>query len=179
MSVKLVKQAVKELIDDNAIMLCGGIVHQGIQRQIAMLSTSELTPMPDHYAIYVASKTSGYGKLITKTSGPGTGQKGQIVDVTILIYDEAVLQANEDEAFEKVNEDFDLFVDRVGYLVLDTGRITLSDGKRTSLVDDGELNAVDRSDMSGQWVESEDEVGNWLVAQLKFSLRCNCASDLY
>lgn len=179
MSVSLAKAAIKDLISDNAVTLCTSLTHQGQQRQISMLSTSRLSPMPGHYSVYVSSPTSGYGKVATRTTRAGHGQKGRRIDMVVEIYDEAVMQFNDDQPFESINADFDLLVDRLAYLIESTGQFTFSDGNKALLLDDGELNAIERTDLSGQWLEDDDSVGRWLVAQLRFSLRCNCVSDLY
>lgn len=179
MSVTLAKNSVKDLIAANAVKLCTGLQHQGQPRRINMLSASRLSPMPGHYSVYVSSPTSGYGKVSTRTTRAGHGQKGRRIDLMLEVFDEAVMQFDEDQPFEAINADFDLFVDRLAFLIESTGQFTFSDGNKALLEDDGDLNAIERSDLSGQWLEDDDSVGRWLAAQLRFSLRCNCVSDLY
>lgn len=176
-----VLRKIKNIILDAREDLVLELRHQDVDREIKQVTTSTLTPPREFYTVLVTISSSEEFDQVVGANMPinmrkPPAQRRSRYNVEITVGDEAVMQytdADLDDAeffepFEKMDEDFQLLVNRMAKLILDSdvkGNIRL-DNNRT----------IAQFNESYTWDEAE-RFHAMLYAQLRFTVVEECADN--
>lgn len=155
----------KTILLDNADMLVSDLTQQGEARVIHQVSTSTLTPPTGFYAILVTCSNSREADFV-RPSNIGvnvrpTAKRIKEYDIEITVGDEAVLSSEDEEPFEKVDHDFQLFTNRIAQLI-----IQKDIDKEINLLEGRQIDQLNESDF---W-DSADGTVAMLYSQLRFTI---------
>lgn len=175
-----VKADLRELIRSNEDALIQGMVHQGQQRFIKQVALSNLTPPSGYYYILVyVTDQREFTRGQTSTVQKPTPQAEY--EVQLEVSDEALVQIGDLEAYETMHLDFDRFTDRLVDLIREQSWFG-SDPKRKLKRAAGEQDRrVEKSNLSGTFVDTENNSTATLYCQIRFTLVEECVdrSKLY
>jgi hypothetical protein len=108
------KQAVKAYIQANEATLLSGLTAQGVNREIRQLTTS-IAPPRDYYWIGIECKQArSFSMPARNVIKPPEWVK---YDMVVHISDYAIFQTGDDEPYEIMHSQFDLFGDRIVRLI--------------------------------------------------------------
>lgn len=172
--------SLKDLIEQNRDTLTQGLVHQGVNREIRQITTSNLTPISSYYFILIYATDPGEKTNPTSARTTQSGRRMTRYPILIELADEAIYQVGDDEAYETMHNDFRTFCDRLVDLIEKQNFI----GTEPKAKLERNLNndrAIEKRNLSGTWEDTESN--NWasLYAQLSFALVDECidTSTLY
>lgn len=172
--------SLKDLIEQNSDILVQGLIHQGVNREIRQVTTSNLTPINSYYfiLIYATDPSEKTNPTISRTTRAGT--RTTRYPILIEIADEAIVQVGDEEAYETMHNDFRTFCDRLVDLIEQQNFIG-TEPKAKLERNPANDRAVEKRNLSGTWEDTESN--NWasLYAQLSFTLIDECidTSALY
>lgn len=151
-----------------------GLTHQNKPREIAQIATSNLTPIHSYYfvLIYVTDVTEKTQPTVSKTTARGS--RITRYSVQIELADEAMVQNLDREAYETMHNDFRLFSDRLADLLEKQYFI----GTAPKLVlerDPANDRAIEKTNLSGSWTDTEGVGWASLYCQLRMSFIDGCA----
>lgn len=170
----------KQIIVDNSDTLVTGLNHQDVDRKIKQITTSTLAPPLDFYSILITISSSEEFENTVSVNRPvnmrvPSPKRWARYNVEITVGDEAVEQYNEEdseseyfEPFEKMDKDFQLLVNRLAKLILDSdvkGDIRLDNNRNIAQFNE-----------SYTFAEAE-RFHAMLYAQLRFTVKEECADD--
>lgn len=170
-----VRNAIKTLISDNNAVLMTDLTFQGNPRTIHQIVTSSLTPPTGYYFVSVtvssakAAVRTGMGKTV---SVPPSEAR---YDVVIELSDYAIASpSEEDNIFEKMDADFQLFSDRIVSLLRADRWIT--DDVSVSQFRLGNERAVTKNNLGTIWEEAA-QYHAMLYCRITFQLLEECTDD--
>lgn len=168
-----VRVALKNVIESNKATFVQDLEFQEQPRVIHQVTYSILTPPTGYYFVNISvnnatdTNRTGFGR----TTGMSPSQAEY--DVVIEIADYAVSTIGEDQMYEKMDADFQLFTDRIiaklreAYWIVDTDNFKI----RLS-----ETRTITKSNLSSIWTESA-QYHAMLYARLTFSIIEECTDD--
>lgn len=170
-----VRRAIKDLILNNESTLIQGLVFQGQTRYINQVTYSVLTPPEGYFFITVSvsrantSTRSGFGR--TTALSPSEVEYSVNIDVS----DYAIATFGENEMYEAMDSEFQLFTDRIVSLIRTNYWITDSTGLKFRI--DSER-TVSKNNLSETWVEAS-QYHALLYTRISFTLLEECTDDTY
>lgn len=161
--------------------LVENLVHQDAERKIAQITTSTLTPPREFYTVLLTISSSEEFDQVIGANTPINMRKPPVkrmarYNVEVTVGDEAVMQYTDAdladmefyEPFERMDEDFQLLVNRMAKLFLDSdvrGNISLDNNRNIAQFNE-----------SYTWDEAE-RYHAMLYAQLRFTVVEECADN--
>lgn len=173
-----VKTALRDLIVDNQALLLNGIIHQGVQREIAQIALSNLTPPQGYYYILIYITEARESSQVPVAQNVRQPRSQTIYPVQIEITDQAQIQTGETEAYEVMHNDFDLFGDRLVKLI--RTQTWIGNGPKFELqrVSSGDTDrSIVKRNLSGTFVDTEGTDMALLHATLNFNLIQKCSGE--
>lgn len=179
MDTAAVKQLLKDLIldQDNKATLLSGLSKQGRERGIATITTSSLTP-PNGYLYIVITIPSSNEKSDPKAGVKTARHPIRMAEyaVEIIIADEALMSITEDEHYERMQTDFDNFVDRLVALIKDQTWIGTSPKLQLKRRPSDGDREIKKDELSSTVPDTESNEWAGLYAILRFTLEDKCVS---
>lgn len=141
--------AIKALIETNKAALVDDITHQGVDREIKQITTSQFTPYTDFYFISIYSNSTSFTSKVGSRVVAVPSVRQATYEMVIEVLDNAVEQINDQEAFELMDNDFVLITDRIVSLIASTNKIQYN-GCTFKLLkgEDGSDRVVNKQNMS-------------------------------
>ena len=174
MNENAARLALKSLIVDNADMLVDGFSKQGASREIHQVTTSSLTPPTGYFFVSiivtnsVAEVREGFGRTTAVPPSQAT------YSIAIDIADYALGDPSEDQLFEKLDSEFQIFTDRIVSLIRETRFLTHDDtGLKFRLTDS---RSVTKNNVSANWEEAA-QYAALLGCRITFTLLEECTDD--
>lgn len=169
---------VRNLINTNKATLVSGITHQGAARVINQITRSTLTPVKSYYFILITVprvREASTGPASRTVARPLTTAE---YPVRIEVADEAKIQADDVEAYDQMELDFEKLCDRIIKLFKDQtsgfGTLGLTMKKSPSGEDDRQ---VEKINLSGTWKDTEGTSFASLYCQINLTLVDGCVDD--
>lgn len=179
MDTAAVKQQIKDLIldQDNKATLLLGLSKQGRERGIATITTSSLTPPDGYFYIAIAIPSSN------EKSDPKAGVKTARhpirmaeYSIEVIVADEALMSITEEEHYERMQTDFDNFVDRLIALIKDQTWIGTNPKLQLKRRPGDGDREIKKDEFSGTVLDTENNEWAGLYAILRFVLEGKCVS---
>lgn len=168
------RKAIKQLLVNNKDVFVDGLVFQGNPREIHQITMSQLTPPTGYYFIniYVSNVRDTNNSIFKNAAKPPTISE---YDINIEISDYAVGDYyTEDQLFERMDGDFQLFTDRIVAKLRETMYITDIDSGISFTILDGKN--IIKNNLSSTWEEAT-EYHAILYSRINFTLVDNCNDD--
>lgn len=168
-----VRRTIKQLINDNESTLISGLTFQGQTRAIHQVTYSSLTPPTGYFFISVTvsnARTRNRGGFGRTTAVPPSEAE---YSINIDISDYAVSTPTEDQLFEKMDAEFQLFTDRLVALLRESYRLTDSSGLTFRL--DNDRNVI-KNNISTTWEEAA-QYHSLLYSRITLTLLEECTDD--
>lgn len=168
-----VRSTIKNLIVVNSPLLVTGLSFQGQPRSVHQVTYSSLTPPTGYYYINITvsnvrtNNRRGFGR--TAAMSPSEAEYTVNIDIS----DYAVAIPGEDQLFERMDSEFQLFTDRLVAILRETYRITHSSGLSFRL--DDERN-VTKNNISTSWEEAA-QYHALLYSRITLTLIEECTDD--
>ena len=168
-----VRSTIKDLIVNNGETLVTGLTFQGQPRNVHQVTYSSLTPPTGYYYINITVQSvrtnnrTGFGR--TTALSPSEAEYSVNIDVS----DYAIAYPGEDQLFEKMDADFQLFTDRIVSKLRESYWLTNSSGLQFRL--DEERN-VTKNNISTTWEEAS-QYHALLYSRITFTLIEECTDD--
>lgn len=168
-----VRQTIKNLILVNSPLLVIGLTLQGQPRNVHQVTYSSLTPPTGYYYINITvsnirtNNRRGFGR--TAAMSPSEAEYTVNIDIS----DYAVGTPGENQLFEKMDAEFQLFTDRLVAILRENYRLTNSSGLTFRL--DDERN-VTKNNISTSWEEAA-QYHALLYSRITFALIEECTDD--
>lgn len=170
MDEHIIREVLKKLITDNSSKLVSGLSKQGQSREIFQVSTSSLTPIRGYYfvSIWVDSPEV---EADTNIRNVGVPPSRATYPVVIEIGDYAVGTAGEDQLYEDVDRDFQLFGDRIVDLIRKSYWLKNTEtGKKYHLEETRSVSKKNLSDVA----QSASEYHAMLYSRITFNIIDDC-----
>jgi hypothetical protein len=174
MNESAVRRALKTLILENEDILVSGLTFQGNPRNIHQVTTSSITPPTGYYFVSISTTTDNalnrrnFGRTV---SVPPSEAR---YDVLIELADYAIGDPSEDQLFEKMDTDFQLFSDRL-ISILRKSRWIIDEETASQFVLDGERR-VSKNNTGTNWEEAA-QYHAMLYCRITFQLLEECTDD--
>lgn len=168
-----VRRTIKQLLVDNNSTFVTGLTFQGQPRTVHQVTYSSLTPPTGYFYINVTVSNArtrtrtGFGRT---TAVPPSEA---VYSVNIDISDYAVGDPTENQLFEKMDAEFQLFSDRIVAKLRETYWFTDSTGLKFRLEEDRN---VTKNNLSSNWEEAA-QYHALLYCRLTLTLIEECTDD--
>lgn len=177
MNESAVRLALKKIISNSEAQLVSGLTNQGNPRRINQITTSSLTPPNGYYFISIitsenfTTNASGYRNTLL---GPSEASYGVVIEIA----DYAMFTYGEDEAYEQMDSDFQIFTDRIVSKLRESFKIIDPDTNKEYFLD--QERRVIKTNLSEIW-EDAAQYHAMLNATITFRLndKCTDADTLY
>lgn len=180
MNEQAVIESLDSLITDNMVTLLTGLTKGGSARLPAQVTTSPLAPAVQYY--YIAIDIT---EATAQTIPDGNMPRGNVAmplretryTCTVGVTDQAVIQQNEEQPYEKLHRDFRRFTDRLLDLVEQQRWIIGPSAQKYELLRTGATSdrAVRKRNMSGDYLDQEANIMySVFYTQLDFILIEKC-----
>jgi len=178
------KLALKDLIQNNNNELVEGLVHQGVNREIAQITTSTLSPPIGYYFIMIDVSLDREQSRPVSARTTAHPSREVIYTAQVWIGDVAQVELDDEQqsVYETMHLDFDRFVDRVAYLIEQqtwigtTPKVKLARARGSGAGADGDRE-VQRENLSATWENNEGDNVASLLSRLTFRLVDECPDD--
>lgn len=169
-----VRRTLKTLLNNNKTTLVSGLTAQGQPRLFNQITTSTLTPPRFYYfaSISVERVETELRPGFEKTASTGPSQA--IYDIAIELSDYAISSSGEDQLYEKMDSDFQLFGDRVVSLLRSS--YWMEDSTTNLKFRLFERKTVSKSNLSSIWTDAESYHA-LLYCRITFQLIEECTDD--
>lgn len=168
-----VRAAIKDLIVDNKTVLVQGLFAQGQPRKVHQVTYSASTPPTGYFFVNVSTSTNrdrirpGFGQ--TGTASPSETEYTVIIDVSDYISGHPA----EDQLFEKMDAEFQLFTDRIVALLRGSYWLIDSNGLMLRLDND---RTVSKNNFTQSWEEAA-QYHSLLYSRITFQVFEPCTDD--
>lgn len=168
-----VRRTIKQVILDNEADLVQGLFLQGMPRSISKVTYSGLTPPTGYFFLSVTTTTNrdtnrrGFGRTTALTMSEAE------YNVNIDISDYVVGTPGENQLFEKMDAEFQLFTDRLVSKLRENYNFTDSSGLQFKLDED---RTVTKNNLGTSWEEAA-QYHALLYARITFTLIEECTDD--
>lgn len=178
MNESTLRKTIKTLIKNEESDLVLGLSFQGLSRNIHQITTSSLTPPTGYYFInivvtnYSARTRNGFGN--TTSVPPSEAEYSVLIEIS----DYAIGNPTEDQLFEKMDYDFQLFTDRIVDKLRENRYMTdIDSGTKFTLDDERNVN---KTNISASWEEAA-QYHALLHSRITFDVlqECTDSSTLY
>jgi hypothetical protein len=168
-----VRVAIKQLIEDSENELVQGLTMQTLPRTIHQVTYSQLTPPSGYYFLNVIVSNSSTGNR----SGTGRTVSLPASEATYTVYidisDYAVAQYGEDQLFESMDAQFQLFTDRLVSKLRETYWLPSSNGLSFRLDND---RTVTKTNFNTSWEEAA-QYHALLYSRINLTVLEECTDD--
>lgn len=168
-----VRRTIKQVILANESTLIQGLELQGLPRNIHQVTYSTLTPPTGYFFLAISTTNDDTRNRSNFGRTTGLTMSEAVYNVNIDVSDYVVGTPGEDQLFEKMDAEFQLFTDRLVSKLRETYRLTDSSGLTFRL--DNDRN-VTKNNLGTSWEEAA-QYHALLYCRITFSLIEECTDD--
>lgn len=168
------RKTLKTLIENNELLLVSNLTFQGEPRVIHQITYSTMTPPTGYYFISISisdvvdANRTGFGT--TKRLAPSQTTYSVVIEIS----DYAVSSSGENQMFEKMDGDFQVFTDRIIALLRADYRIVDALSNKEYVLDQDRT--INKSNLSNIW-EDAANYHAMLYSRITFRLIDECTND--
>lgn len=174
MNESVVRKTLKNLILTNEDKLVTELYFQGNPRTIHQVTTSTLTPPTGYYFISITTTSIATNNRPKFGNTSGMAPSEAKYEVMIEIADYVIGTTTEDELFEKMDGDFQLFTDRLVSLLRETRWI--EDLESKSMFRLNNERSMIKNNVGSGWEEAS-QYHAMLYSRITFQLLEECTDD--
>ena len=168
-----VRKTLKKIISNSASTLVSGLTFQDEPRVIHQITYSTMTPPTGYYFISISTRDvvdnnrTGFNNVRV---APSQSSYSVVIEVS----DYAVADNSEDQIFEKMDGDFQIFTDRIIALLRTDYKLVDPDTNKEYVLDRDRT--INKSNLSNIW-EDAAQYHAMLYARITFRLYDECTDD--